>query len=367
MLGNLINAINREQYDVSLLLVSRTKGPYASLLPKDITIIEKELLSKVGSIGGITYLLRKGHFILFIGTLLRLFLALFNKSWSAYIMSRLMPSIGGDYDLIVDYNGQQQTYYMVDKLKGKKKVAFFHSDYAKWPFYYEMDKRYYPKLDAIFTISPSCVMSLKKYFPSQSNKIKLMENITSQKIIEKMSEEAIDLPRKSQWSFLTVGHVCKNKGTDLAIRAGKILKEKGVDFTWYFIGNKSELHLFMPLVEELGLNENFVFLGLKTNPYPYFRVCDMVVHPSLFEGKSVTLDEAKLLHKPIVVTNFSTVNDQFINGVNANIVELNPESIARGIYDLIANEQVRINYVSWLKQNCRDNVKEVEKIYKLLD
>lgn len=364
-LVNLINAINREQYDVSLLLVSRAKGPYASLLPKDIRIIENELLSKVGSISGIPYLLRKGHFILFVGTLLRLFLALFNKSWSAYILSRLMPALDGDYDLIVDYNGQQQTYYMVDKLKGKKKVAFFHSDYAKWPFYYEMDKRYYPKLDAIFTISPLCVMSLKKYFPNQSSKIKLMENITSSRIIEKMSEETIDLPRKSQWTFLTVGHVCKNKGTDLAIRAGKILKEKGVDFTWYFIGNKSELHLFMPLVEEFGLNDNFVFLGLKTNPYPYFRVCDIVVHPSLFEGKSVTLDEAKLLHKPVVVTNFSTVKDQFINGVNANIVEMKPEAIADGIYELITNEKIRKSYVAWLQSNCHDNVKEVEKLYNL--
>ena len=67
-------------------------------------------------------------------------------------MAYLMPSIGGEYDSIIDYNGQQQLYYMVNKLNAKKKITFFHSDYKKWSYYYKADKKYFPKVDAIFTI-----------------------------------------------------------------------------------------------------------------------------------------------------------------------------------------------------------------------
>ena len=95
-------------------------------------------------------------------------------------------------------------------------------------------------------------------------------------------------------------------------------------------------------------------------------MADIVVHPSLFEGKSITLDEAKLLCKPVVVTNFSTVGDQFENGVNANIVEMNPKAIANGILDLVNNKDKCQRYAIWLQANSKDNVNEIEKLYKLL-
>lgn len=365
-LVNLVNTVDRKVYDVSLLLVSNVRGPYCDLLPADLNIIHNDVLSAVGSLNGLKYLLLHGHFILAVGTIIRLFVACFSKPWSAYLLSRLMPALSDEYDLIVDYNGQQQTYYMVDKLKGRKKVAFFHSDYSKWPYYYKMDKRYYPKLDAVFTISPICVDALKRFFPEQKDKIHLFENISSLKVINKMAEDSVDIKSSAQWKFLTVGHICKNKGTDLAIEAAALLKKNGLDFVWYFIGNTAELSTFMPLIEKYGLQDNFVFLGLKSNPYPYFKMADIVVHPSLFEGKSITLDEAKLLCKPVVVTNFSTVGDQFENGVNANIVEMNPKAIANGILDLVNNKDKCQRYAIWLQANSKDNVNEIEKLYKLL-
>lgn len=366
-LVNLLNVIDRSNYDVSLLLVSKKRGPYYDLLPKNLKIIHNEVMSAVGSVIGLKYLLIHGHLMLAFGTLIRLLVACFSKSWSAYLLSRLMLALPGEYDLIVDYNGQQQTYYMVDKLQAKKKVAFFHSDYSKWPYYYKIDKKYYPKLDAIFTISPTCVRSLKEYFPKQASKIKLMENISSVELINKMASEEIGDSCASQWNFLTIGHVCKQKGTDLAIKAGKILKDKGIDFTWSFIGNVSELDKFETLLDECNVRKNFLFLGVKTNPYPYIKNCNVFVHPSLFEGKSVTLDEAKILCKPIVVTDFSTVHDQFENGVNANIVSMTPRAIADGILDLILHPEKRLRYTEYLKANIHDNSSEINKLYNLLN
>ena len=54
-------------------------------------------------------------------------------------------------------------------------------------------------------------------------------------------------------------------------------------------------------------------MGVKENPYPYIKKADIYVQPSRYEGKSIAIDEAKILKKPIVVTNFSTAKDQIEN------------------------------------------------------
>lgn len=91
------------------------------------------------------------------------------------------------------------------------------------------------------------------------------------------------------------------------------------------------------------------------------------MHPSQFEGKSIALDEAKLLCKPVVVTNFSTVHDQFKDKVNATICEMNPVAIANAIETLIKDKALCEKYVSCLKTHQTDNTSEISKIYELVD
>ena len=70
------------------------------------------------------------------------------------------------------------------------------------------------------------------------------------------------------------------------------------------------------MIEENQLQDHFILLGMKENPYPYIKEADIYVQPSRFEGKSIAIDEAKILQKPIVVTNFSTAKDQIKNQEN---------------------------------------------------
>ena len=153
-----------------------------------------------------------------------------------------------------------------------------------------------------------------------------MENISVPLLIEQMANQLIeDMNEICQYRFVTVGHVCKTKGSDLAIETAALLKEKGLDFKWYFIGGISDKEYYLKKCKAYDVQNEIVYLGLKTNPYPYIKKADLFIQPSLFEGKSIALDEAKLLCKPIVVTNFSTVNDQFTNGYNATITDFSVE------------------------------------------
>ena len=363
-----MNVIDRDRYDVSLMIVTPV-GAFMELLPKDLRIITNPKWSALtGRLSGSWKLLKMGCPLLAIGNCLRLAVsAAGNKGLAARMIGRMMPALDEEFDTVVDFNGQQQLYYMVDKLKAKKKVTFFHSDYAQWPYYFNADKKYFPKVDYIFTISDKCVQSLKKYFPEVSDKIGLMENITSHDMITEMASADVKDMAEGKCKLLTVGHVCENKGSLMALEAAAMLKSSGLDFHWYFIGTVEDRIKYNKIVEEKGLEDYITFMGVRTNPYPYFRKATIIVHPSKFEGRSIAMDEAKLLCKPVVVTNFSTVNDQFSDRYNASICEMTPESIANAVEGLVEKNTLRNQYENNLRAECHDNSAEINKLYKIFD
>lgn len=366
-LVSLLTVWDRQRYDTSLLLCCKEGDIYSDRLPKDVRQIYNPVIEHVmGGVSSAWWLLQHGKVMLALGVLIRLILSRLSKPMAGRLIAKMMPAIDNEeYDLIVDYGGQQILYYMVDKLRGKKKISFFHSDYAKWDYYYKVDKNYYPQVDQLFTISETCAISLKKYFPLCEDKIAVMENISSPVLINSLAREDVKIPRH-ELIITTIGHVWYNKGIDLAIEAAQIIHEEtNIDFLWIFIGAIRESK-WLHEIERKELSDFFMFTGIKSNPYPYLFQSDLYVHPSRFEGKSIALDEAKILCKPIVVTNFSTAHDQFENGVNGCICEMSGRSLANAIINLYHHPQLRNKYSKCLQQHIVDNSCEVEKLYKFL-
>ena len=372
---SLLNAWNTEKSDTSLLLCCKDGDVFSDYLPKNIQLIYNPVIEHVmGGFFSLKWLLAHGHFLLCLGVLLRLILSRISRSLASELIARMMPVVSNvHYDLIVDYGGQQLLYYMVNKLSAIKKVSFFHSDYSKWSFYYNADKKYYPLVDHIFTISQTCVDSLKHFFPNCADRISIMENISSPTIIRQQSLESIgefkvqvdQMKANGNTILCTIGHICRGKGFDFAIEASDILKRNGINFKWIFIGKVLEEDL-LKLIADNGLDDNILLVGIQSNPYPYIGLSDIVVHPSRFEGKSIALDEAKILCKPIVVTNFSTVGDQFENGKNGTICEMNGKAVANAIIELINDSSLQDSYRMYLESHIIDNSSEVNKLYTYL-
>ena len=364
---NLLNVMDRTTYDVHLLLLDRAGDILSPYLPSDITVhVNREIENLHRGLRGVRALLFAGHLLLAFGSLLRMLMSKISRAWAGRWLAYLMPRFTDlTFDLIIDYGGQQQLYYMVDKLDGKKKITFFHNDYSKWPYYYAADRLYYPIVDQILSISQTCVDVLKAYFPDCKDKISVMQNISSPVLITKQANETVDLPI-APLLLVSLGHIMRRKGTDFSIDAAKILQKKGVEFKWMWVGKVVEKDLIRRIEQE-GLADRFVVLGIRSNPYPYIKAADIYVHPARFEGKSIALDEAKILCKPIIVTNFSTVNDQFEDRVNASICEMNGDALADAIIELAANKELRQSYVAYLNAHIVDNSSEVEKLYAFID
>ena len=109
-----------------------------------------------------------------------------------------------------------------------------------------------------------------------------------------------------------------------------------------------------------------MILGKRTNPYPYIKACDIYVQPSRYEGKSVTVREAQMLYKPVVVTNYATAPSQIQDGIDGRIVPMNNEDCAKGIAEFILDKELQQHIVDYLQAHDYGNEKEIGKLYELV-
>lgn len=283
----------------------------------------------------------------------------------------LSRSIDKHYDAAIAYQGGRCIYYLVEKVNADIKIGYVHNDYSASEVDWMMkpsDSKYFPKLDSIVTISPECVASLHREFPELKEKCFVVENICSPKMIKSMAQDGETFTDNYLGTrLITMGRFDINqKGIDFAIDACRILKDKGVEFKWYFLGEGAERPMVEKLIKEAGVEDRFILLGAKTNPYPFIKDADIYVQPSRFEGKSVALDEVKALAKPVVVTNFSTVFDQFTDGKTALVAKMEPKDIASKIEELITNAELRTIFSDNLKNEKVGNEKQAEVFTSLL-
>ena len=286
--------------------------------------------------------------------------------WSC--IKKALPKIDKHYDVAVAYLEGNSVYYCVDAVDADVKIGYVHNDYNKLGLDKDFDRPYFEKLDYLVSVSDECVNVLKENFPHLKDKIKLMLNIVSPSMLDSLGKEsAAEYENANGKTLLTVGRFSQQKGYDMAVEAAKILSDKGYSFKWFAIGKGDMMQQIADSIKELNLENKFIILGERTNPYPYIRNCDIYVQPSYFEGKSIAVDEAKIFAKPIVCTKFPTVYDQLSDGQTALLAEINAGSIAEKIETLLNSEELCKSLSENLKKEKAGNEEEIDKFYALLE
>ncbi len=371
-LVSLMQNIDYSNYEVDLYLFKH-EGLFLKQIPNEVTLLKAPLeyaFFDMPFFKALLLALKIGRLDIFFGRIGVTFVyksrnsasAKEQKAWN-YI-SRCIPKMKKKYDLSVGYLQRMPNYFCVDKTNAVKKVGFIHNDYEKLKMDISIDSYYMNKLDAILTVSETCKAILIKTFPQHINKIAVMFNIVSPKTILSLSNETVVLDPVLK-TIVTVGRLNKQKGYELAIEACGILKKQGIAVKWYVLGDGEERVALEMLIIEHDVEESFILLGIIENPYPYIKQADVYLQTSRFEGKSIAIDEAKILDKPIVVTNFETVFDQIETEVNGLIVSMIPEEIAKGIKRVFEETTLRDKLVANLKKEKKGNESEMKVFYSL--
>lgn len=294
------------------------------------------------------------------------------------VVSDINPSV--EYDLAISFLTPHN--FVRDHVRAKKKMCWIHTDYTRIDVNAELELPIWDSFDYIASISSEAAKTFLQVFPTLAPKIIEIENILSSAFVRDRAEEfdaqnSLLIAHSSQLTaykkyinLLSVGRFCEAKNYDnvpyICKRTLEILKDKNIDIRWYIIGFGADENLIRQKIAEAGMQEHVIILGKKENPYPYIKVCDIYVQPSRYEGKSVTVREAQMLYKPVVVTNYPTASSQIQDGKDGVIVPLNNEGCAKGLVEFILDKQKQEHIIEYLKAHDYGNVGEVEKIYNLI-
>ena len=371
----LLGALNPERVTVDLFVYSH-QGPLMKFIPDYVNLLP-EVPSYAVIERPMSEALRRGLLGVVTGRLLaKLNCRRFRRHYPAkgddaaimqYVgdyVTPWLPRINPDveYDLCISYLTPHNIGR--DKVRAKKRLAWIHTDYSTVDIDVVRELPVWGAYDHIASISHDVTSSFLNAFPSLSDRIIEIENILSADFVHSRAERSVELPETVR--LLSIGRYCTAKNYDNVPDICRRLRLQGVDAKWYIIGFGGSEELIRQRIAEAGMEEHVILLGKKDNPYPYIKACDIYVQPSRYEGKSITVREAQILCKPVVVTNYPTASSQIKNGVDGVIVPLDNEGCARGLADFIADTALQQRIVDYLRIHDYANTSEVEKIYSLL-
>jgi glycosyltransferase involved in cell wall biosynthesis len=374
-LVSLLQTIDYSKYNVDLF-VFKHEGVFFGNLPKEVTVLKEQDIVPYLYCSTKTALFKALINLNFSAIYLRLVLFILSKKytngvlleqnfWKYYVKS--LSNIKKEYDTAIGFQEKNPIYFCIDKVNAKQKIGWIHTDLEKLQLDFQKDYNYFQELNYIVTVSDGLTERLKNKLPEFSSKIVTIENIVSSKTITELSKESIEFEfDTSFFNLIYVGRLAKEKGLFLGLEALKIVIEKKHKIRLYLIGDGNQKDELISWAEQNNISNNIFFLGLKSNPYSYISRASAFILPSFYEGKSISLEEAKILNKPIVITNFSSAKDQIKNGVTGLIADMNAVSIADKLIQLIENESLALNLNNNLKNTIFGTENEISKFYSLI-
>lgn len=278
----------------------------------------------------------------------------------------LLPNIPGNFDLAIMFLGVADT--LLNKVNAKTKAAWCHTDYDSLFPDKKMDEAVYERLDWIVNVSDSCTSIFKKHYPHFSEKAITIENILPARMIRREAHEPIESKTCGEGiRLLSIGRFNSIKNFHNIPYMCRKLRQEGLNVFWDIIGYGPEEARIRAAIVEEGIGEYVTVLGKKDNPYPYIEQCDLYVQPSLLEGKSVTVREAQLLGKPVVITRYATSASQLEENVDGVIVPMDIDACVAGIAALLHDKEKMVRLSEICLGRDYSGAEEVEKIYRLMD
>ena len=377
----LLRQLDPEQVDIDLFVLTG-QGELVTQLPDYVRLLNtaydsSSVLSRAGRKNLTKQVLRS---LCARGTVIRLFPYLLGNLWDMLkgrsirkdkllwrALSDGAPRWDTVYDLAVAFLEGGSTYYVADHVKAAKKADFIHTDYIMAGYTRKLDLDCYQHFDRIFAVSDEVKTCFLTVYPEHGRKTEVFHNILNVPEILRMSK----LPGGFTDDYggtriLTVGRLAAQKALEVSIEALKLLKDAGGDFRWYVLGEGDQRGKLEQKISALGLQEDFILCGAVDNPYPYLARTDLYVHASRYEGKSIAIQEAQILGRPVLASDCSGNRENVSDGEDGMLCHFSPEGIRDGILWLMEHPSERAGYAKAAEQKYQEQTNGAERLLSLI-
>ncbi|MDR0231295.1 MAG: glycosyltransferase [Dysgonamonadaceae bacterium] len=368
-LENLLSLIDAEKYRIDVFAMDHY-GPYKTMLI-NCTILKKNkwlesLSARYSDTKGVARM--RSFFI----KILRNLCSYIRFDITDFIFKFAMKRISKDkkYDTVIAYSEGAPTRF-VSFFNVHNKIAWIHCEYSNYlKIINNVDEtKTYDKYKSIICVSDYTKKDFCRIMPSMYSRTYSIHNVLNTSLIFELSKEKIIDEHfvKKNFTIISIGRNDWVKRVYIIPQIARALKDKGCEFKWYLIGPQGLTDDHKKLESNIihyEVSDCFCWLDTKDNPYPYLAQSDLLVNVSISEACPFVINEAKVLHIPVVCTDFDSAIEFIEDGINGFIAPI--EQITDKIYILIKNKEeynrIKENIYSFIY----DNEKMLKDIYALL-
>ena len=355
---NLVNNLNKEEYDITIISM------YKYSIYDGYEYNFKDLFNNNIKVKCLLDNSKKLSY--------KLFNFLYNKlpkTWSYKFF------IKEKYDIeVAFYEGFPTTFLAYSNNKSSKKIAWLHTDsnnaFGKFDkIKLNETKNIYEKFDSIVGVAKSVCNSFENIFGLKDKLVVQYNIFENNKIITKSKEDIEKNLKSDKFKLISVGRLTPIKGYDRLLKCIKKLKDDGLEFELWIVGDGNEKSKLEKYIIENNLGNIVKLLGFQDNPYKYIKECNVFICSSLAEGFSTVVAEAIILGKPIVTTKCSGMDELVGDGNCGLITENNEDSLYDGIKKILTNNKLYEELTNNSKEKAKffvpnNIIKELEKLLK---
>ena len=249
----------------------------------------------------------------------------------------------------------------------KHKAAYF---YAKSLF-----KLMTIRAKEIIAVSENTKADIVNYLGVKEDKVVVIYNGVSEIFRKDASQEECEKLRDKlnlhARYILNVSNMKMHKNIEILIKAYSKLRKKGIEQKLLLVGGEKErIRELQVYADQFNVTKDIIFLqNIDFEDLPLlYRICDVFVFPSLYEGFGLPLVEAMASRVPVVTSNVSSM-PEVVGNAGITIEPSDADSLAEAIEKVISDSNMRENMIKMgIKQiekfNWQNTARKTLDVYK---
>jgi glycosyltransferase involved in cell wall biosynthesis len=169
------------------------------------------------------------------------------------------------------------------------------------------------------------------------------------------------------------GRIMEDKGLPYLVEAHQMLRAAGLDLLQLMVGVGPQMEWLQQRIRNVGLADRFRFIGYRHDLPAVLEACDLLVHPSLSEGLSVSIITAMAAGLAVVATNVGGTAESVIHNECGLLVEpRDPVALAHCVRELVENPERRkamgtcARKLAFSRWSVERMVRDFENVYRAL-
>lgn len=334
-LVDVLKHFNYNKYNVDLLLLEGL-GDYLAEIPKNVNIINKDTRPAFGPIAtSIKQNIRTRNWFAIKYRIILILTNVIGKK--AFKLLPTLLNINKDYDVVIAYRTGIVADIVAYGVNAKTKLCWWHHGCIK-----ENDNlSQLTKFNAVIAVSNG-IRDLLRYNQIETEILVIPNIVDIKNIGSKANTEQNPFNNFNGLKFITVGRIVEEKHIENVVDAAIRLKaDNKLKFKWYIIGDGELYDYIKGLISNANIEDLVILCGSKSNPYPYIKHADIMVHTSHIESQGLVIQEAMALGTPCVVTRSVGPSEFIIDIENGIMVEPTIDSLISGIYQLAEDKSLQ--------------------------